>query len=375
MAMAFANKVGILGGGQLARMLALKGHELGLEVHILSQHSSDPAAQVTRHWHQGDPNQISHLQKWAQGLDYLTFESEFYSGELLAQLQKKASVKIFPSPEAMKTLQDRVSQKILLAEHKINTSPFMAVNNAEDLQAAAREFKNKFVLKKRQGGYDGNGTFVVASLGQLKSLPSQLSISPNEFMAEAFVRFKRECAIIMARNSSGEILHFPLVVTEQKDNRCDYVYGPVRHPALNKLINKLAIFLEDIQYVGSIGFEFFDTGRELIVNEVAPRVHNTGHYSLEALNVDQFSLHWRAGLGMDFFEVKAFSKAFVMTNLIGSNSQAPQLPETLQGHLHWYGKQENRLGRKMGHVTYVGHQTTSLIKLALQERKKFINLK
>lgn len=367
-------KVGILGGGQLARMLALKGAEMGLEVHILSSDAQDPAAQVVQHWHPGDPNKAEDLRNFFKQVSLITFESEFYSGELLAEVSAQTETPVLPDPHAMRLLQDRLSQKESLIDSHVATADFLAIHNIEDLHQASQIFKNKFVLKKRTGGYDGNGTFVVKKEADVSALLEKISIAGNECIAEAFVPFKRELAVIMARNPQGEMIHFPLVQTRQTDKRCDWVLGPVKHAKFNQRVLDLAVFLDGIKYVGVIGFELFDTGRDLIVNEIAPRVHNSGHYSLEALSVDQFTLHWRAILGFDFQESKPRQPAFVMTNLIGTDGETPEFPRHLQGHLHWYGKKNNRAGRKMGHINYTGVNAKSLLKLALTERKKIKHL-
>lgn len=367
-------KVGLLGGGQLARMLALKGAEMGLEVHVLSEKEDDPAAQVVRHWHQGSPHKAEDLRKFLKQVEFATFESEFYSGDLLAQMQEETGTKILPDPHVMRTLQDRLSQKESLLDKHIPTAPFLALHNKNDLHDAQKFFKKGFVLKKRLGGYDGNGTFIVRDPKDLSSVFDKTSLSSNDFIAEDFVPFKKEMAVIMARNADGEIVHFPLVETKQTQNRCDWVSGPQKHARFEQLVLDLAVYIDGLHYVGVIAFELFDTGRELLVNEIAPRVHNSGHYSMEALEVDQFTLHWMALLDFPFFEIKAKTPAFAMANLIGTSEEEPSLKGQLTGHLHWYGKKDNRAGRKMGHVNYVGKTVKSVLKTALKERELFKNL-
>jgi 5-(carboxyamino)imidazole ribonucleotide synthase len=250
----------------------------------------------------------------------------------------------------------------------------MAIHNTDDIKNASALFKNKFIIKKRTGGYDGNGTFIVKNEKYLHDILEKISIAGNEYIAEAYIPFKRELAVIMARNPQGEMIHFPLVQTKQTENRCDWVTGPEKHPKFDALIMDLAVYLDKIKYVGVIAFELFDTGRELLVNEVAPRVHNSGHYSVNAMTTDQFTLHWLAILGFDFFEAKSLSKAFVMVNLIGTSEAEPVFTKNMEGKLHWYGKIENRVGRKMGHINYTGTNAKSLLKIALSERKKIKNL-
>lgn len=367
-------KVGILGGGQLARMLALAGAQMGLEVHILSEKADDPAAQVVRHWHQGDPKKSRDLQEFMSLVDLVTFESEFYSGEQLGEIQTRTKTPILPDPAVMSVLQDRLSQKEALLENHVPSAQFMAIHNKNDLDEARAFFKNGLVLKKRTGGYDGHGIFVIRNDDDWTETFQKVSVASHDFIAEAYVPFKRELAVMMARNFDGEMVAFPLVQTFQTQNRCDWVMGPIKHARFDHLVASLAVFLEKIKYVGVIGFELFDTGRELLVNEIAPRVHNSGHYSLDALNVDQFTMHWLALLDFRFFEIKPKSAAFVMTNLIGANENAPEFPSLLTGHLHWYGKKQNRAGRKMGHINYAGSSGAALLRTALAERDLIQNL-
>ncbi|MFP5520437.1 MAG: ATP-grasp domain-containing protein [Bdellovibrionia bacterium] len=375
MANSFQLKLGILGGGQLARLLAQKAHEQGFACKVLSSSKDDPAAQVTAHHLCADINDESAFKKFCQDLDYLTFESEFIDVKKLAFLDKIKGLKIFPSLKCMGLMQDRWTQKTNLKEAHLPTADFVTFSNAEELRKQWQLWKG-LVIKKRRGGYDGNGTFVIKSSNDLeKWLKTFSAFKADDFIAEKIISFKRECAFSMARNASGEMVCLPLVESKQVDNRCDLVVGPIQHPKLNKLISHCAHFLEDMGYEGIMAFELFDTGKDLIVNEVAPRVHNSAHHSLSSLNVDQFTLHLKAGLDDIFYEVKPLAPAFAMINLIGASNKPPQKPQLVTGQLSWYGKTENRPGRKMGHINYVGKNIKSLSKLAYQERAKFKNIK
>ncbi|MBX3042052.1 MAG: ATP-grasp domain-containing protein [Bdellovibrionaceae bacterium] len=352
-------------------MLALKGQELGLEMHVLSPQASDPAAQVTRHWHQGSPDHAEDLASFFRQVDVVTVESEFHEATSLASAEKSSGTKLFPSAQNLGTLQDRLPQKDLLKASGLRTAPFFAVDTWADMDRAFEAFKGAFVLKKRRGGYDGYGTFIVRSKKDLERLKISFDPTQSPCIAEAFVPFVRELALVVARNPQGEIAVLPLVETHQVDSRLDWLKGPVRHPGLKTLQKGLEKFLKKIDYVGTIAFELFETKDRLLwINEVAPRVHNSGHYSLEAVEMDQFRLHLMAILGKSL-TAELSVKAFAMTNLIGSGAATPEAPENLTGHLHWYGKNESRKGRKMGHVTYVGASSSALLKKALKERKGF----
>ena len=366
-------KIGIVGGGQLARMLALAGMSQGLEVHILSLEPTDPAAQVTGHWHRGNPEFPQDLEKFCQNLDYLTFESEFYPMAGYLKLENSCpKLKIFPHPRNLQILQDRASQKALLDEYKVPTSPWIKVSHLADLHTAADLFPDGFVLKKRQGGYDGYGTFFYEGDHDFTEIAQKL---PGEFIAEKTVPFQRELAISVFRSQDGSVVFFPWVETRQMQGRCDFVVGPVQPKSSKKVdafLKKIKTLLRDINYIGAIAFEVFEVDSDLIVNEVAPRVHNSAHYSQEALSQSQFSLHLQAGLGMQLDEVKLLQKNFCMVNLIGQGGNQLQRPGKLEGRLHWYGKLQSREGRKMGHINYVGSESREqLLKKALKERKGF----
>ncbi len=363
-------KIGILGGGQLARMLALQAHRLGLEVHVLSEKHDDPAAQVTRHWHQGQTDQLKDLTEFCKAMDLVTFESEFIPASALKSLDDAFSKKIFPEAALLRALQDRLSQKNLLLENKIPTSPFVVLNQAADLLDAHSLFKTGVVVKTRLGGYDGKGTFILKSRADVERFLKKTNLSNHNFIAEKLINFRREVALQVARNRSGKILFLPLVEIHQAENRLDWLQGPTHHPKLLSLQKRISAFLKKIDYVGLIAFELFDHGHELIVNEIAPRVHNSGHYTTEALNIDQFSLHLLAGLDQDFPKLEFRAKAFAMTNLLGQGSPEIKLTGPVTGNLHWYGKNKNSPGRKLGHITYLGISSLALGRKALLERKR-----
>lgn len=371
-------KIGILGGGQLARMLNIKAHELGLEIHVLSEKNSDPAAQVCHHWHQGSFSKLEDLVSFLKKVEYLSFESEFVDCELLKEAMNIAafsSDKIFPSLENMQLFQDRWTQKNLFANFKIPTSEFYNITSQSDLEKYGKYFGYHYVLKKRFGGYDGYGTFISKGHSDHQKIDKELGTGPWHFIMEKFIPFKNELACQFFRNRKGQFFYFPLVQSHQSHSKCDWVMGPTKHPQFKKMATKIKKMMERQNYVGALAFEFFNTGKELLVNESAPRVHNSGHYSLNYPLADQFSLHLKSGLNYDLPAIESKLKyCFVMTNLIGESSAPIQLPGNLMGHLHWYGKMENRLGRKMGHINYIDilseKNAKALLKLALKERKK-----
>lgn len=364
-------RVGLLGGGQLARMLAHSAQSLGLEVHVLSKNAHDPAAQVTRHWHPGSPDSSDDVAAFLKHVDLCTFESEFHSGEMLKDARDAVGIDIFPLPETMRTLQDRLSQKEALEAAKVPTAPFMAVHGEDDLQAAVQHFSKGFVLKKRMGGYDGFGTFLIDSESDLADFRAEAHLNNARFIAEEMISFKRELAVSLARNGRGQCVFTPFVETRQTDRRLDWLKGPVSPKGAAALKKKLQTFAEALDYRGLLTFELFEGKNGLLVNEIAPRVHNSGHFGLEALENDQFTLHWKALLDLPLETPRLRTPAFAMVNLVGTSLDAPVFPRKLSQHLHWYGKSENRPGRKMGHLTAVGTNAARLLSLLQSERKRF----
>ena len=366
----YKKSIGILGGGQLARMMALKARQMGLHTVVLSEKNSDPAARVANRWIKGKINSAKDIKKLIKISDVITFESEFIPAELLRKcLKNNSRVKVFPNLEALGRLQDRLFQKEWLFDYEIPTLGHIKINSKDEIELAYRAFDRKLVFKKRMGGYDGYGTFVIKNLTELKYLKKNIKGSEANFIIEPYVKFKSERSLIFARSANGQVVKLPMIESKQTHNQCDYVVGPSEHKKEKVLSNKIISFLNSIDYVGVIAFELFDLGNALVVNEIAPRVHNTGHFSQDALSVDQFELHLRCILGLSLPEVKLKQPAFVMVNLLGQSSRVPLIKKFPSGSLHWYEKTENRSRRKMGHINYIGVNRRKLLKQAIQERR------
>ncbi|MBX3019574.1 MAG: ATP-grasp domain-containing protein [Bdellovibrionaceae bacterium] len=360
------SRIGLLGGGQLARMLALAAAPQGMSAAVMSGKADDPAAQVTNAWKKGDPANENDLREFCADLDALTFESEFYDMNVVAKIARETPrLFVYPRPEVMAEIQDRRTQKALLDRFKIPTSPWVRVDSPTELATAAATLGYPFVLKKAQGGYDGYGTFYVR---QPEDLARVRDVAPFPAIAEKAVKFSRELAFMIFRNRAGDVAVYPLVESRQRDSRCDFVLGPLKHRGLEAMVKRFRKALKDIDYVGALGVEMFDTGRELWVNELAPRVHNTGHYSQNALSFDQFQMHLLCARGGKLPQPVPLTKAFVMANILGEGETPPRLNAPLTGRLHWYGKAESRPGRKMGHINYAGASLETLYKTARRER-------
>lgn len=362
-------KIGILGGGQLARMMILEGFNLGFEMHVLSSKPTDPAAQVTAYWHQGDLSDLETLKKFLHTVDIATFESEFMDAAVLKTFTKETP--IWPSPDSMGLLQDRLSQKAVLTNSKVPTADFIEVNALHDISTFLKQHKGGVVLKKRRNGYDGYGTFHIKTEKDLISFEPVFANEETGFIAEQRIAFKRELALSLARNERGEIAVLPLVETHQQNSRCLWVKGPAKNSKITSLIKHLKKFVKDLNYVGIIAFELFEMKNgDLLVNEVAPRVHNSAHYSLNALNLDQFTLHLKAILNHKLTSPQIL-KPFAMLNLLGDSERTPKFAFDPDINLHWYGKADNRPGRKMGHLNTVAKTPEEGLKRLLKHRKNW----
>lgn len=360
--------IGILGAGQLARMMVLEAHRLGIATTVFGYSSQDPAALVTQSFQLLCPTdkriftnkQLQSIKK----LTHLTFESEFFNIQTLKkQLKSFKKLNIYPSLDNMEKLQYRDQQKRLLDLYKIPTANWLKLNTPHDWNQITQLFKPPFVFKKNHGGYDGNGTLI----------SNQTSILPGQWIVEAFASFKRELAVTAFCHPQTGITFYPVVQTKQLNSRCDWVLGPTDHPQWPMVKKRIIKMLRAIQYQGVIAFELFDLGEEqLLVNEVAPRVHNSSHYTQNSYLINQFAAHLLCALPTTIKKNAPLATSFAMVNLIANPQYSMDLSMIENGHLHWYGKNLFAEGRKMGHINYSSNHLSpaTLIRTALRERKK-----
>ena len=359
--------IGYLGGGQLARMLAESASHLGCYPHVLSPKKNDPGAQVSGFWHQGQLTEKQDLVDFLKKVDVATFESEFLDARLLQDAQATTGTTIYPAPALMGLLQDRKSQKELLDQFLLPTAPWSSVAKADEILHFVERNAYPIVFKKRFFGYDGYGTFIIKNKKALADFIKQ-EFKPNLFIVEKFIPFKKEMAVIVARSEDKSFTSLPFVESFQQDARCDWVRGPIKFKESKNTLSRLKKFLNGLKYVGVMGVEFFLTSKGLMVNEIAPRVHNTGHYSLDTDSLSQFDLHNMCLLGQKLPKKIEIKKGFAMANLIGSGDEV--LLKSTHGKLYWYGKDDNRPGRKMGHLNALGTTPAAALKEALKRRRE-----
>ncbi|MCE9518424.1 MAG: 5-(carboxyamino)imidazole ribonucleotide synthase [Verrucomicrobia bacterium] len=353
--------IGILGGGQLALMLARTASQLGMRVHVLEPATNCPAQHAVAEFRSGDWSDPAILLEFAKDVDVITLENEFIGAGLLADLEQRGHV-VLPSSKTMRLVQDKLVQKETLSRAGIPVVEFESVTSEQDLTRVSATLGFPFVLKRRTFGYDGTGNVTVSSAQELESAVQHLGGYKTGLYAEKWCPFTMELAIMITRSSTGETALYPVVESRQDNHVCSSVLAPadISDEVFN-LAREMALRAVDaIEGVGTFGIEFFLLqDNVLLLNEIAPRVHNSGHYTLEACDCSQFENHIRAIRGLPLGNTELRSYAAMVNLLAKSNgSGAPcGIGEALAvpgARIHLYGKLRATPGRKMGHVTALG---------------------
>jgi 5-(carboxyamino)imidazole ribonucleotide synthase len=364
-------KLGILGGGQLGKMLLFDTRKFDIQTYVLDPSNEAPCKIACNHFFQGDLMDFETVYNFGKKVDVLTFEIELVNLEALEKLENEGK-KVYPSPKTLKLIQNKGIQKNFYLEHNIPTAPAKTFKNLKKLVVEIVESKLEmpFVWKCTEFGYDGNGVKIIRTLQDVENLPNV------ECIAEEMVEFKNELAVIVCRNPSGEIKTYPVVEMEfhPEANQVEYVICPARID--DKVAAKArAIALEvseKFNHVGLLAVEMFQNqDDEILVNEVAPRPHNSGHYSIEASYTSQFENHLRAILDLPLGNTDS-KVAGIMVNLTGAEGfSGDVIYENIETILGWngvtphiYGKKQTRPFRKMGHVTIVNEDINEARKIA-----------
>ena len=342
--------IGILGGGQLARMLALAGAPLGLRYRVMDSSAEACAGQFAP-MQVGDYRDEAALAAFADAVDVATFDFENVPAESAEWLARR--VPVFPNPRALALIQDRLAEKSLLVELGIPVPPFEDVGSRSALQAAVDRIGTPAILKTRRLGYDGKGQFRLRSAADVDAAWQALGAQAETvgLILEGFVRFQRELSVVAVRGRDGEFDHWPLTENWHVDGVLSASLAPaqVDDTLTAKAVGHARAIAEALDYVGVFALELFCRNGELLANEIAPRVHNSGHWSIEGAETSQFQNHLRAVLGLPLGSTRMVGQA-CMLNWIGELPDAAPILREAGGHWHDYGK-SSRPGRKVGHAT------------------------
>ena len=336
--------VGILGGGQLARMLALAGHPMGIRCMVLDPADDACSAPVAMHLH-GAFDDRALLDKLAASVDVITYEFENVPLESLRYLSSK--VPVYPPLTALEATQDRLNEKNLFRELGIDTADFLPVSSQAELASAVEKIGLPSVLKTRRMGYDGKGQVVLKEAADVAGAWQQLGGVPA--ILEAFVPFDREVSDIVARARDGEIAAWSLAENMHGDGILKLTTSKPHDPVKPLALDYATRLLQHLDYVGVLTLEFFQLGDRLLANEFAPRVHNSGHWTIEGAETSQFENHLRAVAELALGSTESLELS-VMINCIGELPPLHRVMKIRGAHMHDYGK-DPRPGRKVGHIT------------------------
>lgn len=369
------HRIGIVGGGQLGRMLAFDAKRLGFHVIVVDPTPNSPAGQVVDEQIVADVKDEKAIRELAKKSDFLTFEVELANAAILDELAEKG-LQVNPSAKTLTIIKDKLLQKQFLQKAKIPVAEFLPVETKADIEAAAQKFKYPVVLKARFDAYDGRGNALIKNEKQIDAAMEKLV--GRKLYVEQFVPFNNELAVMVARSTKGEIKSYPVVETVHKNNICHIVFAPAPVPvSVQKKAQKLAEqVMKQLKGAGVFGIEMFLTKKgQIVVNEIAPRVHNSGHYSMEACVTSQFEQHIRAVTGLPLGSTQMIVPAAVMINILGerrSNAEVTGLDKALQipnVSVHIYGKAETKVERKMGHITAIDSDLKRAFTKAKKARK------
>ena len=343
--------IGIIGGGQLGRMLAIAAAQLGYKSHIYSPETSGPATEVSAFWTKGSYEDEEALARFGRAVDVATYEFENIAAGPLTALAAEAP--LYPPRRALEIAQDRLSEKEFVAGLGGRPAPFQAVGSRSDLDEALAGIGAPAILKTRRFGYDGKGQARIKAQDDVEAAWAAVRGAPS--VLEGLVDFEAEFSILLCRSSSGEIAMWDSPRNSHKDgilDRSSVPAGADLAPAIaeaEQLARKVA---DALDYVGVLTLEFFASREGPIFNEMAPRVHNSGHWTIEGATTSQFENHIRAICGLPLGATALVAPRVSMRNLIGSEADGwLEILSDPAARLHLYGKKEARPGRKMGHVT------------------------
>jgi len=368
------NRIGIVGGGQLGRMLTFAAKRLGFYVVILDPSKNSPAGQVADKQIVAHFTDVVAIKKLAKEVDFLTFEIELANAEILDKLSKQG-VTINPSAKTLSIIKDKLLQKKFLQKNNLPTAEYVEVHTEADIRKAADLFGYPILLKARFDAYDGRGNALIQNEKEIKR--GMKKLANRKLYVEKSVPFTKELSCIVARHINGEIAMYPVVETIHKHSICYIVIAPGRIDKIIsvKVLNLAKQVMDTLKGAGVFGIEMFLLENDdVLINEIAPRVHNTGHFTIEASITSQFEQHIRAITNMPLGSTEMVVPSAVMINILGDRSgkvNVTGLDKVLaipNVFVHIYGKMETRKQRKMGHITVIDNSVNVALKKAKNAR-------
>lgn len=369
------NRIGIVGGGQLGRMLGLEAKKMGFFVTVIDPTPQSPAGQVVDKQIVADFKDEKAIRELARHSDYLTFEIELANAQILDELASQG-IQVNPSAQTLSIIKDKYKQKEFLQKIKIPVAESVAVETKEDILKLAKKFKYPLLLKARFDAYDGRGNALIKKEKDIDEAMQKLK--GRQLYVEKFVPFVKELAVMVARSTKGEVVSYPVVETIHKNNICHIVIAPASvNEEVQQKAKKLAEkVMKQFPGAGVFGIEMFLTkDNDVLINEIAPRVHNSGHYTIEGCITSQFEQHIRAITGLPLGKTDMLTPNAVMINILGERNgdvditgleKALQIPGV---SVHIYGKAQTKQERKMGHITVIDKDINSAIKKAKLARR------
>ena len=343
--------IGIVGGGQLGRMLAVAAAQLGYKCHVYAPDAEPPASDVAARSTQAKFSDEEALRQFGREVDVATYEFENIAAGPLAALTGETA--LWPSREALEVAQDRLAEKMFVASRGGRPAPFVAVDSLSELEAALAEIGTPAILKTRRFGYDGKGQVRIGS--DTEAQEAWDSVRGASCVLEGFVRFDAEFSVLLCRGQGGETVVWDSPLNIHTNGILDRSIAPAPEslaPAIAKAEALARRVADALDYVGVLAMEYFAVGEEAVFNEMAPRVHNSGHWTIEGALTSQFENHVRAICGLPLGATTRTAPSVEMRNLIGDDVEGwREILGDPAAHLHLYGKKAARPGRKMGHVT------------------------
>tara|TARA_Y100000589_G_scaffold198598_1_gene187494 strand:- start:73 stop:1263 length:1191 start_codon:yes stop_codon:yes gene_type:complete len=352
--------VGIIGGGQLALMLVEAAKDRDIKICVQTKSLKDPGSLKADFVIDADPLQLKGNKKLLNLCEKIIFENEWVKIDKLKQVSSHKN--FIPELDSISPLVDRISQKNFIKRLGLPTPKWMPMKEFKKVdERLSKDWKFPFMAKSYKGGYDGKGNKKIDNKENLNSFLSQNN--PEEWLVEEWVEYEKEFALVGSRDALGKIRVFPIVETFQSNNICQWVLSPANTTYEINIfaLNIFSSIVNELDYTGVLSIEFFFGNKGLLINEIAPRTHNSGHFSIEACNSSQFDQHICISTGIEPPEIKMKCEGSLMINLLGLKKDFPlsienrieKLSNLTGGFIHWYCKSRETIGRKMGHITFL----------------------